>query len=260
MGLNENDDYKLFGFYRGQVIQHLDAGKCKIFIPGVFPEECLNNPDCIPDAEQAAPLFGGVNNGNGCFSYPNIGAIVWCFFENGDQNFPVYFASTLGGEMAIDSIGYGFKQVRSNINRSTDPKEDTTKNGQDAQQHMIEVGKSRILISEAGQVIIQCQNKTTTMEGDDSNVIITVDSNGMVTIKSSKTLQLQTPQIKFDAEDIQMNATMIKLRATNLLQVDAAQQIVKNDQSHTVTSPQIKMDANNGVFIARGKMGRQIMT
>jgi len=35
------------------------------------------------------------------FSYPNIGATVWCRFENEDQNKPVYFASSLGGENAF---------------------------------------------------------------------------------------------------------------------------------------------------------------
>ena len=63
----------------------------------MYPDSCADNPDTIPDAEQAGPLFGGINSGNGCFSYPNIGAVVWCMFQNGDQNYPVYFASRLGG-------------------------------------------------------------------------------------------------------------------------------------------------------------------
>lgn len=41
-------------------------------------------PWSLPSAEQAAPLFGGTYNGNGMFSYPNIGSIVWVFFENCD--------------------------------------------------------------------------------------------------------------------------------------------------------------------------------
>lgn len=95
------DEKKLFGFYRGIVLKHLPFGKCKIFVQGVYESTLSNMSDYIPDAEQAAPLFGGCNTGNGTFSYPNIGSTVWCFFANGDQNMPVYFASTLGGDNAF---------------------------------------------------------------------------------------------------------------------------------------------------------------
>ena len=30
---------KLTGLYRGRVVRHLPAGKLKVFIPGVYPEE-----------------------------------------------------------------------------------------------------------------------------------------------------------------------------------------------------------------------------
>ena len=35
---------------------------------------------------------------SGVFSIPNVGAHVWCFFEGGDVNCPVYFASSYGTE------------------------------------------------------------------------------------------------------------------------------------------------------------------
>lgn len=87
---------KLNGFYRGVVLKHLECGKCKIWIPGVYPEKygCESKCANLPDAQQAGPIFGGANsNGNGVYSYPRIGSFVWCFFENEDQNHPVYFAS-----------------------------------------------------------------------------------------------------------------------------------------------------------------------
>lgn len=68
---------KLFGFYRGKVIRHLPAGKLKVYIPGVY---LTDEPDELPECEQATPLFAGTNKGNGCFSYPNLESIVWCFF------------------------------------------------------------------------------------------------------------------------------------------------------------------------------------
>ena len=53
---------------------------CKIWVGGVYPEYTRTDPKKLPKAEQASPLFGGINDGNGVFSYPNLGAKVWCFF------------------------------------------------------------------------------------------------------------------------------------------------------------------------------------
>ena len=92
---------KLNGFFRGEVIQHLTHGYCKIFIPSIHPIEWRDQVDLIPPAEQASSLFAGTNNGSGEFTYPNIGSIVWVFFANNDQNYPVYFASSLGGQNAF---------------------------------------------------------------------------------------------------------------------------------------------------------------
>jgi len=75
---------KLVGIYRGIVLKHLPHGYCKIMIPGVYPLSLSSYPDELPSAEQATSLFAGANNGNGIFSYPNIGATVWCLFANGD--------------------------------------------------------------------------------------------------------------------------------------------------------------------------------
>lgn len=79
-------------------------------------------------------MFGGTNKGNGMFSYPNIGSVVWCFFQNGDQNFPVFFAATLGGERAVDESQKkdGYPVIRDNVKLSDNPQEDTTKNGEDS--------------------------------------------------------------------------------------------------------------------------------
>ena len=103
MAENKNVISGKFGFYRGQVLKHLPNGYCKIWIPGIYDEALKATPDKLPNAEQAAPLLFGYQNerygvGNGAYSYPDLNAIVWCFFQNGDQNFPVYFAATLGGE------------------------------------------------------------------------------------------------------------------------------------------------------------------
>jgi len=93
---------KITGFQRGIVKAHSNFGRCKIYWPAAMPAEWNkdDNVDNLPDAEQATSLFmfgsaNDSNNGNGVFSYPEIGSIVWGFFENGDSNHPVYFAGTM---------------------------------------------------------------------------------------------------------------------------------------------------------------------
>jgi hypothetical protein len=97
------------GFYRGIVISHDDPevkGRCKIWVPGVYPKKYRNNAPALPFAEPAMPIFGGsFTNRDGCqeeetgiTSPPHVGANLWVFFEGGDQNFPVYCFAIQGGD------------------------------------------------------------------------------------------------------------------------------------------------------------------
>lgn len=79
-----SDDCRLYGIYRGRVVKHLENGILKVYIPDIYPVDWASNPDKLPDAEMAVPILGGNNNGNGTFSYPNIGTYVICQFLNGD--------------------------------------------------------------------------------------------------------------------------------------------------------------------------------
>lgn len=99
MSFDHPRECRLFGFYRGMVLKHLPHGNCKIYIPGVYDNSlsAVDNWKLLPDAQPAAPLFCGNNFYNGVFSYPNLSSIVWCFFQNADANYPVYFAATQGG-------------------------------------------------------------------------------------------------------------------------------------------------------------------
>lgn len=90
------------GLYRGTVIQHLPHGRLKVFIYGVYPDEYLDHPELLPICEQITPLWGGSCNGNGSFSYPNIGSTVFVQFANEDVNQPVAIGATLGGENAYN--------------------------------------------------------------------------------------------------------------------------------------------------------------
>ena len=125
----------LAGVYRGKVLQHLSHGYCKIMIHGVYPAEWEQFPENLPRAEQASPIFAGTNNGNGTFSYPNIGSTVWCMFANGDQNYPIYFAAALGGQNA-----YGQHEL------VLKPEEEVS------ERHLVTSGKTHIEWYENGKI------------------------------------------------------------------------------------------------------------
>ena len=156
-------------------------GRCRIFIYGVYPDEWKNSPEKLPPAEQASMLFAGSNMGNGVFSYPNVGATVWCFFENGDQNYPVYFAATLGGQMA---------QSRWNEARCNCTGENIA-NGDDAYVHKIDVNKTTIKLWESGyaEMVTRFGN-----DGKDMSKVV-LDGKGNIIVTSTQQLQVSAPSI-----------------------------------------------------------------
>lgn len=106
--------------YRGIVVDNTGVrGRCKIYVPGVYPTQFENDPASLPWAQPAMSLFGGnapatvydlfmdVNSSTnsplsyketGVCGWPHKNAHVWLFFEQGNHNFPVYFASVQAGE------------------------------------------------------------------------------------------------------------------------------------------------------------------
>ncbi len=100
-----------YGIYRGRVLQNTYTndsdpkirsdqklrGRCKVWVPSVFPEEYQDKPKYLPWAEPAYSPFGGCVE-TGINSVPAVGAIVWVFFESGSHMSPVYFLSTQGGD------------------------------------------------------------------------------------------------------------------------------------------------------------------
>lgn len=123
------------GIYRGVVIDNTGAkGKCKIFVPTIYPDAFQNDPISLPWAEPAMPISGGYTtlpsyrrgkedgsrtmyvNENGSIRkktvkieksiynfetgkniVPKNGAHVWVFFDGNNQNYPVYIAIVQGG-------------------------------------------------------------------------------------------------------------------------------------------------------------------
>jgi uncharacterized protein involved in type VI secretion and phage assembly len=74
---------KLFGKYRGQVIDNLDPeqiGRLLVSVPDAFPGSTRWAMPCVP--------FAG--NQSGFFALPPRGANVWVEFERGEVDYPVW--------------------------------------------------------------------------------------------------------------------------------------------------------------------------
>lgn len=187
------------GFYRGVVLRHELNGRCRIWIPGVYDDSLKekNNISKIPLAEPARPIFGGSFAGNGNFSYPSINTIVWCFFENGDQNYPVFFAYTPGGSSAAQQFN------------------DLIQGGgaDDAYWHSFHVKNSHIKISECGMIDI------TTKNGEKySNVNINQDGN--IKIDSTLDVHLHTQKLVVEADEfMKIQSPNIVVDSQNLIDI-----------------------------------------
>ena len=94
---------------RGKVMFNedpLNKGRVKIWVPGVYPETFKNDFSKLPWAEPMMPLMGGnftepnmdsFNEETGVTTIPFVGAELFLFFENGDQNRPIFFGACQGG-------------------------------------------------------------------------------------------------------------------------------------------------------------------
>lgn len=174
---------KLDGLYRGKVLKHLEHGILKVFIPGVYPQEFVNDPDKLPDAEQLVPMFGGNNNGNGVFSYPNIGAIVVCQFLNGDQNLPIVIGATQGGP----SAAVKYKDIANELDPATGEKPSYV--------HMVSVGRSKVKLYEGGMVEMDVTGK------DGKSASFKIDQSGNIFVNCDGTFQVQANNIKMIAKN-----------------------------------------------------------
>lgn len=153
----------------------------------------------LPPAEQASPISFGTNSGLGVFSYPNIGSTVWCFFANEDQNYPVYFASTLAGLNAATN----WDNARPMVGSHPD----------DAYVHKVHVKNSDIEISETGYIKVNTQNSGTT-------TTVTLDSQGNVTIDCTNQITLKANNIVLDAKNqVNIQTDCLSLTGTKLVSV-----------------------------------------
>ena len=213
------------GFYRGKVVQRSSNkhGLLKIWIPGVYPEEWEDQPSMLPDAEPASPLFAGCNNGNGMFSYPNIGSTVWCFFQNEDQNFPVYFAATYGGTEAAGQF-------------ATCEAIPTSEDG--AYIHKICCGKTTILLTETGN--LKLETRAVDSSDNPKSVVIQLDQSGNLKIHGSTSIDI-------DAKDIRIVATSrLEIKSPDIEMTTNYTGEGSNDNCMVVKTDSYMLDVGDG--------------
>jgi len=224
----------LYGFYRGEIIDFVSVedgggfGEAKVWIPGVFPLKWrdktgthknlagqLLKGDKLPTAEMAMSLFGyNEKTGSGVFSYPAIGTKVWCFFENGDANFPVYFAAI--------PTGTKIKTQFENVNPY-----DTDQNHFLANVHLSTTDNRTLDItySKSGKFTTQIKKgadektkdvkkiplieTTFEMDGNSKTILMQVENTGSNIKVNSSDIKL------YSAHRLKMNSTDIGVFATN---------------------------------------------
>ena len=193
---------KLVGFYKGIVLKHENNGKCKIWIPGVYDESFKENPDLLPDAAQAAPLVTANGQKSAAYFYPDTNSYVWCFFENSDANFPVYFAS-----INLDLTAEQYQKDEANIKFVFNKFEiEIDRNGNKAKiEHNGGKGKSLIEIDgAAGNINIEAPNKIS-LKSNSFNVQASTSvhlSGGGITLSSPGTITLMARTIILSALSI----------------------------------------------------------
>ena len=99
----DDNDFGYTGFYRGLVLDNIDPskfGRIKVNVLGVYKDI---KSDDLPWAVPAFSIGCGSGAGYGCFSVPEIGSMVFCFFEKEDVYQPVYFASAPDGVHGLPS-------------------------------------------------------------------------------------------------------------------------------------------------------------
>ena len=85
------DSQSFYGFYRGIVVDNKDPNKNGAVRLRVMPMFEGVRDNTLPWAIMADSSMGGYANAGG-INVPEIGSHLFCFFENGDFRFPVYFA------------------------------------------------------------------------------------------------------------------------------------------------------------------------
>lgn len=235
---------RYYGFYRGTVMQQLSNGFCKVAIPGIlYMTDDKGNIDVnkLPPAECAAESFGGTIN-NGTFKYPDLNSTVWCFFENGDVNKPIYFASAHSGlagwkssDVAVpgqeDIPGYaltpviGVGKVSNFADSSISQTVTIDPNSGDNLNSTIKLSVNYTAAAAEAKAEVISDNKTANkLQGNPIGTAVSIildNANNKLILTAANTIELLAPKIIINGTklgelgSVDINTDNIKITATN---------------------------------------------
>ncbi len=175
MEVQQGDSLKQFGIYRAEVLSNSDStkkGKVKLNVFGLFdgiPHKYL------PWAVPGLPLFSGSGSGglrSGWFGVPSVDSHVWCFFEAGDVQQPVYFAEAPNGTKGFPTPGdASYPHARGFVTPA-------------GHQLLIDDKTDTIRIKHNSGASIQITDDDLTLSK--SSATITIDSSGVITITGTQ--------------------------------------------------------------------------
>lgn len=177
--------------YRGEVLDNLDnmsLGRCKVRVPAIHGD--IPTPQLLPWARPITLMPIGSNRGS--VSIPDIGDIVWVFFEGGNKDYPVYIGGTYGSGDLI------FSPEEVYLYREN---EDYILYNRRERKFSIRIGGSEVLLSEKGDVSIGAATNIYI----NSSSTINLNSNSDLNINSGNTISLKGTKLSavFDLIDLQ---------------------------------------------------------
>jgi uncharacterized protein involved in type VI secretion and phage assembly len=178
----KKSSWKVDGFHRGIVKDNADPnqqGRVRVCVPVLF--ESIDT-QYLPWAVPAMPFSfgGGAGSGAGCFCVPEVDSTVWCFFEGGDYNQPVYFAAAPDGIHGLPSertTNYPDRRVVKTANGIVFYVDDTDKKiriTHPTGKYMEMDGSGNIVASGANVTISASGNVVINASG---NIIVTADGS-----------------------------------------------------------------------------------
>lgn len=212
-----NNRTKYYGFYRGKVVQLLNNGFCRIEIPAIL-ETINGDQNTLPLAEPAQTIGGGGDTLNGAFTYPAIGSIVWCFFEGGNIERPVYFAtSNVRSETWNKIVINSNKSIRKNEGNAGDEiyqsSQITKFNGSTIEQASVLDPSSGIKKSDSIELNVETIPEINELSTENSDLTIE-NKSPPIPIAASITLDNKDNSIKLTAKNsIILEAPSIELRS-----------------------------------------------
>lgn len=169
---------KFFAIYRAKVVSISDpmsGGRVQVRVFGIHSQDVQEVPnDTLPWAYPATVSMGDTDTG-GFFVLPAVESIVWVFFDGGNHNFPVYFASAPNKD-----------------NWNTDADEDNAimDLGERALKIVNDAG-AEVTVNVDGTVSIQAVNLEINVDGD-----IDINAGGNITEIAGKIHRTQAGRIE----------------------------------------------------------------